>query len=65
MSPAELRRTGWIELVDCVIVAPAEPTYVSGDTSSLIDFFVVHPVLAHDVSCAVFHTTTISKHQPV
>ena len=73
--PEILRDSGWPSLSHARVIAPKESTYVSGNTRSTKDYFVVSEVLAEyaDASCDVFGTgkagteeaALIPKHKPV
>eukprot|EP00959_Pyramimonas_sp_CCMP1952_P461386 9481499-Pyramimonas_sp.AAC.1 len=65
MSPKDLQNTDFLTLIGGVIAAPDRHTYESAGAQSLIDYFVVHPLLSAAVKREVWETPLIPKHQPV
>ena len=66
MSPAKLQGLGWPGIVRGTLVASDTATYVSGEASSEIDYFVVSNDIAPAVTfCSVKPTRCIKKHVPV
>jgi len=72
MSPEEMVGSGFPLLLKAQVIAPSQKTYKSGDTSSLIDFFMVSDVLANyaEATCEALvpnneEERVIPKHSPV
>ncbi len=59
MSPKDLQNTDFLTLIGGVTVAPDRHAYESAGAQSLIDYFVVHPLLAAAVKCEVWEPPLI------
>ena len=68
MDPGTFADGAWVRATSGQVAAPreGEATYKSGETSSTLDFFLLHPALADAFEGVnVLHGAARSKHSPV